>query len=379
MDEPYKISAKMKKVKNEESAKSLLRLALVSAFVALLFSYSCRNTEAPVFTNSDAILGFINNDLDAKELFTANLFPGGALLIDSGGDSSKSIVIANSIHSVLTVNFMPEEINTVFGDVFAATVSVKDVSTGDYVEKPNQSGSVHQIKWKSVLERRALFFRLDGDAAEYLGWDLVGYDMGRPLHNFQPGIKITRNPASPRSENLTAKTKEFDLNFTYPDFTYLTHIDILKPNDSVEIETRGLFSISANTTTGFRTLTTTQISSTQFRYGFIVPLSDPQQRFFFLITFQEAPFLSIDSLKTVISLVSIDISPRIPPDTTIDSICLVLDTTQDTVCAQWSIPDTSIDSLIFDTTLDTNIVPRTPPDTVFEAGESWTFPYSVRP
>ncbi|MCH9032654.1 MAG: hypothetical protein IIB00_10410, partial [candidate division Zixibacteria bacterium] len=150
-------------------------------------------------------------------------------------------------------------------------------------------------------------------------------------------------------------------------------------SDSVEIETRGLFSISANTTTGFRTLTATKISSTQFRYGFIVPLSDPQQRFFFLITFQEAPFLFIDSLKTVVSLVSIDTSPRILPDTTIDSFCQERDPLQDTVCVRWSPPDTSIDSLIFDTTLDTSIVPRVPQDTVFEAGESWTFPYSVRP
>ncbi|MCH9032793.1 MAG: hypothetical protein IIB00_11130, partial [candidate division Zixibacteria bacterium] len=178
----------MKKVKNKESAKSLLRLALVSAFVALLFSFSCRNTDAPVFTNSDAIESYMNNDLDAHELFAANLFPGDTLLIDSGGDSSKSIIVVNSTRSLLTITFMPEEINTVFGDVFAATASFSELSSGDYVEKPTQSGPVHQIKWKSSLERKALFFRLDGAAAEYLGWDLVGYDMGRPLHNFQPEI-----------------------------------------------------------------------------------------------------------------------------------------------------------------------------------------------
>lgn len=370
---------KVKKVSKNANVRPLLRLAVISALAALLFSYSCRNPDGPVVTHSDAILGFMNNDLDAKELFTANIFPADTLLIDSGGDSSKSIVLANSNRSILTVDIMQEKINTVFGNVFAAKVSFSDKSTGDYVEKPTQSGPIHQIKWKNLLERKALFFRLDGDAAEYLGWDLVGYDMGRPLHNFQPEIKITRNPASIRSEILTTKTKESDLTATYPDFTYLTHIDILKPNDSVEIETRGLFSISANTITGFRTLTATEISATQFRYGYRVPQSDPQQRFFFLITFQESPFLFIDSLKTVDSIVSIVISPRIPPDTILDSICLELDTLKKDSCVLWSAPDTSIDSLIYDTILDTFIIPRVPQDTVFEPGESWTFPYSVRP
>ncbi|MCH7878822.1 MAG: hypothetical protein IH914_05865 [candidate division Zixibacteria bacterium] len=385
-----------------KSSKTLLGLTLFS-LSAVLLAYACEKPNNEVLTDEAEIVSLMENNLDAREIFDAQIFPSDSILVDSSSSELRRLFFTEKRRFPLSASVFvrPFEIEN-FGLIFVARAIVKDEFLGDYLQKLNGQPDLFKL-WDGIIDRQALLFKSRDDNALYLGWELVGYNTGKPLALIGSDVKIRVIPASggvPRI--ISNKTREV-LPQNLEDFTLFTHIDALRSGDRVEIETlRQKFSVFARTAQGFRQLEPVNIAGGRYKYSFVIPEPDAN-RFFHLMTFQSGPEIIIDSLWEFF-LETLSIVPIIPPDTTIDttleidyevletffryetlfdcsvSPCLV--TRVDTITETRFVDDTIVFEI--DTIVDSQIVTTEPDSTfldtshIFDFGEIWTFPYSVR-
>jgi len=379
------------------------KASLVSLATLALFG-ACETPNNEVFNDQTELTRFMDNDLDARELFESGLYPVEIILVDSGATLHEMISLSDSKRGSyqIRVGDSLTEIEN-FGKRLVARVSLSDNFMGVYSKRQGSNPELSK-SWDGILSREALFLKLDGDAAPFLGWSFVGYNLGKPLHLIGSEVRIqVFPPFGGISRTISLKTVE-DLPQSLREFTYLTHVDAVQSGERVEIETlRGKMSIFARTASGFRQLEPQPISAARYMYSYIVPTADPVNRFFHLLTLQSGPGLVIDSIYSRF-LDTLRIDTLDPPDSLIDTT-IFIDSSfievflVDTVVYDTTVdpPDIQIDSqpnglaLVIDTVffgvdtiVDTFIahtqLDSTFSDTVhlFDKGDIWTFPYSVR-
>lgn len=386
--------------------RALSVFVLAALFSPFLFGGSCQNPSDEIFTDQTEITRFMENNLDAQEFFERDLFSADSFLLDSSLNEFRRLLMAGVERTDFRVAVASRRVDIDnFGSIFLASADMADMFSGELTQLIAGLGAPLNRSWLGELNRRALFFKLQGGSAPYLGWEFVGYDLGRPLYTlFADGVTITVNPASGGLPRIISDKDREVLPNGYEDFTLLVSLDALSGNDEVIIRSsRKKYSVFARTSTGFRQLETVSLGANVYSYSYRIPPADPSGRFFHLITFLDGPRLFVDSNFNYF-LETLRTDPRIPPDTTIDTTAFFFDTlintldtflTIDTTVTPhdtlWEFleldPDDTIitfDSVQTDTLIDSLIivtqVDSTFRDTshVFDQGELWTFPYSVR-
>ena len=385
-----------------KSPQALLGLVIASLGVFLL-AYACEKPNNEIFTDEGEIVSLMENNLDAREIFEAQIFPSDSVLVDSSAVALRRLLFTDKRRFPLSasVQIHPVEIEN-FGLTFVARASVIDRFFGDYVQQLNGQPELFKL-WDRIIDREGLLLKLQSDNAAYLGWELVGYNTGRPLALIGVDVKIRVFPANGGTPRIISDKPRENLPPDLLDFTLFIHVDALRSGERVEIETiREKFSVFARTAQGFRQLEPEAISGGRFKYTFIVPPPDPG-RFFHLMTFQSGPEITIDSLWNVF-LETLSIDTLDPPVTTIETT-IVIDSTKGPVyLVDTTFVDSSVDPWIvvvdsfldretlivetldfrIDIIIDSFDVTTAPDSTfldtshIFDFGDIWTFPYSVR-
>lgn len=347
---------------------------IIASLSAILLAYACQSPNTEIFTDESEIVSLMENNLDAREIFDAQVFPSDSVLVDSSSVASRRLSFTEKRRSPLTasVRTRPVEIEN-FGPTFVAQASVSDKFFGDYLQRLNGQPDLSKL-WDGILDRKALLFKLKDDNAPYLGWELVGYNTGKPLSLIGADVTIRVFPATGGVPRIISNKPIENLPPDLRDFTLFIHVDPLRSGERVEIETlRQKFSIFARTAQGFRQLEPTGPVGGKYKYSFIVPAQDPN-RFFHLMTFQSGPEIIIDSLWNFF-LDTVKIDTLDPPETTFIIDSIAIDSIAIDSIETLFFVDTIVDSFNFTTEPDSTFLDT---NHIFDFGDIWTFPYSVR-
>lgn len=359
--------------KKTKFSKSLVSLALVS-LSAILLVYACQKPNNESFTDESEIVRLMENNLDAREIFETSVFPSDSVLVDSSSSVLRRLSFTEKTRSPVTAFLRPRPVEIEnFGLTFVAQASVSDKFFGDYLQKLDGQPDLSKL-WDDRLDRKALLFKLQDDNAPYLGWELVGYDTGKPLALIGADVTIRVFPTNGGVSRIISNKSRENLPPDLSDFTLLIHVDALRSGERVEIETlRQKLSIFARTAQGFRQLVPTGPVGGRYKYSFIVPPSDIN-RFFHLMTFQSGPEIFIDSLWNFF-LDTVKIDTLDPPETTLIIDSIAIDSIAIDSIETLFFVDTIVDSFNFITEPDSTFLDT---NHIFNYGDIWTFPYSVR-
>ncbi len=355
---------------------------------------------------------FMELSQDIDELFEQEIYASDTFVLDSG-DLAFRVARIDS-REVSSYRIFPRNgvITTSFGQAPVATVGRDDDFFGSFTQRNGPTGRQIDTIYDARLSREVLFLKLGSDADPFLGWELIGIDLGKPLGSISEFVTIRKIPARLGFPTvLSNQSQETGLPIDFRNFTFIFDIKSVDAGDSIDIQTkRGPMTIFANTNVGFRQLSgkrTSSGSTNNFAYGFRTPPADPQNKFYHLITFQIGPEEAIDSTDYNVFVAFIKKTPIIPPDTTIvfvlvpdtlfDTTFILYDTCADSlildtfyldVCIEKElfsvdtlltgstvVPDTTIVDTLFETIYDSVLLP---PDTLLVLEDLWVFPYSVR-
>ncbi len=385
---------------------------LVAALLLILVSHSCRNPGEFTVTSRTELERFMSTGEDIRDLFEFDIYARDTFSLDSGAATFRFARIASKVQGN---NFIPTDTSgpdtNAFGIGPFIIASRLDRYDGTFLQLSNPSGPGFESRYRTSLLRRALFMKLGSDADRFFGWELVGLDLGLPLNRISNLVTIKEIPAR---LGFPTVLSNYDIDFDRGElkpFTFLINYKAVKAGDSIDIQTKvGPMTVFARTSTGFRQLSGLHGPTDPpnvFHYGFRVPPSDPQNRFYHLITFQQGPETAIDSTIYRRFVVATNVVPLIPPDTQITTKEIIPDTTVDSM---FDFVDTcnggtlSIDTLqvdpctikefdgfvdttinftfIFDTTVITTTIDTTfdsvlAPATSLVDAKLWVFPYSV--
>lgn len=402
------------------SAKGVIFFVLVSLCVVALEGCS-KPTDEEEISYESLLVSYVEHNIDTRELFDQDLFSSDTMLIFGEQGLVRKLQVDSVSPVRVDVHFQGSTIpvNTSYGKTFFASVRLKSVYWGGFTQTDSGTGFSTESRWAKLLERGALFYKLDSDAAPVKGWELVAVDIGGTLSGIGPNITIWRNPGTLDGVRLSDHSQSADLlSLGLASYTYLNKLNVVLGGDSIDIVTDGAFTIMASTDKGFRELFRIKEANGKYHFGFRAPQPQLGGRYYHLMVFQEGSEILFDStlfrvdttrlVDTLIpndtltlehykyftdSLITYDSisfwvpfdtvcvdTTKIPPDTTacLDSNLVIerenFDTTKfiDSILVE----EVVINSL--DTTITLDSVDLPPQASGINPGKLGTFPFGVR-
>jgi hypothetical protein len=286
--------------------------ALVATLLAGVAFESCRKPDEEFLTYEAILINFMENNIDARELFDDRIYPADSLLILEEDGIHRSLLVESRAHQGYSADFRSDQlppVNTFFGLTYWAEVSTSSTYQGGFNQTPALDGGPLDTSWNYTLARGALFYKLDGDAAALKGWEFVGLDVGKALSTVEPDIMIWRNPGTLDAKRLSNHGQPSELLTIelgkFSRYTYRSEIPVVSSGDSIDITSETVQTVSAHTSTGFRELERTKLPGGPYHYGFRTPQATPGGRFYHFISFQEGPSVTIDSNQFQVEIIEV--------------------------------------------------------------------------
>jgi hypothetical protein len=391
--------------------RGLARLiTLVVVLGALSAIHGCEQpTDAPI-NNQSEIDRFMELSPDIQELFEFNVYERDTFVLDSGDATFRVAKIDDKRQYSKGVSPGENPIITSIGTARYAIARRVDRYDGKFTQQNSPGSNQTESIYQAELERQALFLKLGSVNDPFLGWEFVGFDLGKPLSNVSEFVTIKRFPLQQGFPTIMSDfQQETGLPPDKRNFTFLFNIEAVKGGDSIDIRTkRGPMTIFARTNVGFRQIFgrhNVSDPANVFHYGYRTPPADPQNQLYHLLTFQLGPEETIDSTQYQSIIAAIDTTLLIPPDTqivprsvpdtlfvqnevvldtcgdsfvvdtTVFDICFVIENDGvDTILTSKVVFETVITTQLFDTLYDSILLP---PDTSEVQEDLWVFPYRV--